>query len=209
MKDGGLENKNELENSKKQSKPYKFYRKSDDFALAIAKVVVAQVCESVGFQSFQHSALETLSDVTARYICTLGKTSNFNANLAGRLESNVFDIIQGLEELESGLGFVGASDVNRCLAHSGVVKDIVHFVGDAADVPFAYDVSRFPVVKERKGMGSFWEKREEPHGDIPCWLSAFPDPETYAAQSTARNETMSVSNGVKTGLVRIERKIER
>ncbi|KAK8716465.1 hypothetical protein V6N13_043772 [Hibiscus sabdariffa] len=210
MKDGGLENKNELEISKKQSKPSKFYSKSDDFALAIAKVAVAQVCESVGFQSFQHSALETLSDVTARYIYTLGKTSNSNANLAGRLESNVFDIIQGLEELESGLGFVCASDVNHCLANSGVVRDIVHFVGDAADVPFAYDIPRFPVVKERKRMRSFYENGEEPHEEhIPGWLPAFPDSETYAARSTVGNETMSVSNGVKTRLVRFQRERER
>ncbi|KAE8695745.1 LRR receptor-like serine/threonine-protein kinase RPK2 [Hibiscus syriacus] len=209
MKDGGLENKKELENSKKQSKSSKFRSKSDDFALAIAKVAVAQVCESVGFQSFQHSALETLSDVTARYIYTLGKTTNFNANLAGRLESNVFDVIQGLEELESGLGFAGASDINRCLAKSGFVRDIVHFVGDAADVRFAYDVPRFPVVKERKGMGSFQEKGEEPHGEhIPSWLPAFPDPEAYATESTVGNGTTSGSDGVKTGLVRIERKIE-
>ncbi|KAE8661357.1 LRR receptor-like serine/threonine-protein kinase RPK2 [Hibiscus syriacus] len=210
MKDGGLENKKELENSKKQSNSSKFRSKSDDFALSIAKVAVAQVCESIGFQSFQHSALETLSDVAARYIYTLGKTANFNANLAGRLESNVFDVIQGLEELESGLGFAGASDVNRCLANSGVVRDIVHFVGDAVDVPFAYDIPRFPVVKDRKGMGSFWEKGEEPHGEhIPSWLPAFPDPETYATQSTVGNGTMSGSNGVKTGLVRVEWKVER
>ncbi|XP_039056866.1 transcription initiation factor TFIID subunit 8-like isoform X1 [Hibiscus syriacus] len=210
MKDGGLENKKELENSKKQSKSSKFRSKNDDFSLAIAKVAVAQVCESVGFQSFQDSALETLSDVTARYIYTLGKSATLSANLTGRLESNVFDVIQGLEELESGLGFADASDVNRCLANSGVIRDIVHFVGDAADVPFAYDVPRFPVVKEREGMGSFWEKGEEPHGEhLPSWLPAFPDPESCATQSTVGNGTMSGSNGVKTGLVGVERKIER
>ncbi|KAB2033904.1 hypothetical protein ERO13_D04G042950v2 [Gossypium hirsutum] len=155
MKDGGFENKKELENSKNQSKSSKFYIKSDDFALAIAKVAVAQVCESVGFQSFQHSA----------------------ANLAGRVEANVFDVIQGLEELESGLGFA---------------------------VPW------FPVVKEWKGIGSFWEKGEDPHEEhIPSWLPAFPDPETYAARSSVGNGTMTASNEVKNGLLRVERKIER
>ncbi|XVE83676.1 hypothetical protein DITRI_Ditri16bG0105700 [Diplodiscus trichospermus] len=92
---------------------FQFGSKSDDFALAIAKVAVAQVCESVEFQSFQHSALETLSDIIVRYIYSIGKTANFNANLAGRVEENVFDLIQGLEELGSGLGFAGASDVDR------------------------------------------------------------------------------------------------
>ncbi|MBA0571800.1 hypothetical protein Golob_002174 [Gossypium lobatum] len=210
MKDGGFENKKELENSKNQSKYSKFYIKSDDFALAIATVAVAQVCESVGFQSFQHSALEALSAIIVWYIYNLGKTANFNANLAGRVEANVFDVIHGLEELESGLGFAGASDVNRCVANLGIVRDIVHFVGDGDDIPFAYEVPWFTVVKEWKGIGSFWEKGEDPHGEhIPSWLPAFPGPETYAARSSVGNGTMTASNEVKNGLVRVERKIER
>ncbi|XP_022750735.1 transcription initiation factor TFIID subunit 8-like [Durio zibethinus] len=210
MNDGSLENRKEHEKSQKQSKSSKFRRKSDDFALAIRKVAVAQVCESVGFQSFQHSALETLSDIIVRYIYSIGKTASLNANLAGRAEANVFDVIQGLEELGSGLGFAGSSDVDRCVANSGIVRDIVHYVGHVDDIPFAYDVPRFPVVKEWKGMGSFWEKGEEPLGEhIPSWLPAFPDPETYATRSSAGNEMMSVSNGEKTELARVERKVEQ
>lgn len=103
----------------------------------------------------------------------------------------------------------GASDVNRCVANLGIVRDIVHFVGDGDDILFAYEVPWFPVVKESKGIESFWEKGEDPHGEhIPSWLPAFPGPETYAARSGLGNGTMSVSNGVKNGLVRVERKIE-
>ncbi|XWS30148.1 hypothetical protein CRYUN_Cryun24cG0092900 [Craigia yunnanensis] len=209
MNDGGLENRKKHEKSQKQSKSSKFHSKSDDFALAIAKLAVAQLCESVGFQSFQHSALETLSDIIVRYIYSLGKTANFHANLAGRVEANVFDVIEGLEELGSGLGFAGASDVDRCVVNSGIVRDIVHFVGDADDIPFAYDVPQFPVVKEWKEMGSFWEKGEEPPGEhIPSWLPAFPDLETYTARLSEGNET-NVLNGEKTELTRVEKKRER
>ncbi|XWS44409.1 hypothetical protein CRYUN_Cryun15aG0042900 [Craigia yunnanensis] len=210
MNDGGLENRKEHEKSKKQSKSSKIRSKSDDFALAIAKVAVAQVCESVGFQSFQHSALETLSDIIVRYIYSIGKTANFSANLAGRVEANVFDVIQGLEELGSGLGSAGSSDFDRCVPNSGFVRDIIHFVDDADDIPFAYVVPRFRVVKEWKEMGSFWEKGEEPPGEhIPSWLPAFPDPETYAARSSSGNEMMSVLDGEKTELARVERKVEQ
>ena len=59
----------------KNSQSSKFRSKSDDFALEITKVAVAQVCESIGFQSFQHSALETLSDIIVRYIYSIGKMS--------------------------------------------------------------------------------------------------------------------------------------
>lgn len=206
MNDGGLENRKKLEKSPKQSKSSKFRSQSADFALAIAKVAVAQVCESIGFQSFQQSALEELSDIIVRYIYSLGRSANFNANLAGRVEANVFDVIQGLEELGSGLGFAGASDVHGGAFNPGIVRDIVHFVADADDVPFAYDVPRFPVVKEWKEMGSFWEKGEEPPGEhIPSWLPTFPDPDTYATQLSEGNETLSVLNAQKDEIARVER----
>lgn len=152
----------------------------DEFAQAIAKIAVAQICESAGFQTFQQSALETLSDVTVRYICNIGKATQFYANLAGRTESNAFDIIQGLEELSSAQGFTGAADVDHCLSSSGTVREIVQYVGEAEDIPFAYSIPTFPVVRERKPVPSFWQVSKEPPGEhIPAWLPAFPDPQTY------------------------------
>ncbi|KAL0396600.1 UNVERIFIED_CONTAM: Transcription initiation factor TFIID subunit [Sesamum calycinum] len=92
---------------------------TDEFAQAIARIAVAQVCESLGFQSFQQSALDTLADVGVRYIRELGKTACAFANLANRSQCNVFDVIQGLEDLGSVQGFSGASDVNHSLSGSG------------------------------------------------------------------------------------------
>lgn len=213
MNNGCLEKrKKEHDNSQKRPKSCKFGAKSDDFALAIAKVAVAQLCESVGFQGFHLSALETLSDIIVRYTYSIGKTANLSANLAGRAEGNVFDIIHGLEDLGSNLGFSGASDVDRCVVSSGIVKDIIHFVGVSDFIPFAYDVPGFPVVKESAKTGSFWEKGEDPPGEhIPSWLPAFPDPETYATRLSVENEMMGVSNGKKTEseLERVERKMDR
>ncbi|CAL5370736.1 unnamed protein product [Camellia sinensis] len=82
------------------------------------KISVVQVCKSVGFQSFQQSALNTLSDVAARCIRELGKNASFCKNLAGRTESNVFDIVQELEDLGSSHVFLGASDINGSLSGS-------------------------------------------------------------------------------------------
>ncbi|KAE9449349.1 hypothetical protein C3L33_18738, partial [Rhododendron williamsianum] len=149
MSDGGGESgrdNNERSKTKNQS---------DDFARAISKIAVAQVCESVGFQIFQQSALNTLSDVAVRYIRDIGKTANNYSNLAGRAESNVFDIIQGLEDLGSWQGFSGASDIDRCLAGSGVVQEIIQYVGESEEIPFAYSIPEFPVVKDRNPNPSF------------------------------------------------------
>ncbi|XP_027352106.1 transcription initiation factor TFIID subunit 8-like [Abrus precatorius] len=158
---------------------------SDDFAQAIAKIAVAQVCEREGFQAFQQSALETLSDVVARYILNIGKSANYHANLAGRTECNAFDVIQGLEDMGSGQGFVGASDVDHCLGSSGLIREIVHFLNKAEPIMFAHPIPRFPVVKERVLNPSFLQRGEEPPGEhIPAWLPTFPDLQTYEQSPT-------------------------
>lgn len=153
----------------------------DDFARAIAKIAVAQVCEGEGFQVFQQSALEALSDVVARYILNIGKFAHDHANLAGRTECHVFDVLQGLEDMGSVQGFAGASEVDHCLGSSGVIQEIVHFVNEAEPAMFAHPIPQFPVVKERVLNPSFLQKGEEPPGEhIPAWLPAFPDPQIYS-----------------------------
>lgn len=182
MSDGGGKSvRDNYERSKTKNR-------NEDFAQAIAKIAVAQVCESVGFQSFQQSALNTLSDVVVRYIREIGKTANNYSNLAGRTESNVFDIIQGLEDLGSSQGFSGASDINRCLAGSGVVQEITQYVGESEEIPFAYSIPEFPVIKDRIPNPSFGQVGETfPDDHIPPWLPAFPDPQTYL-NSPPRND---------------------
>ncbi|CAJ2669119.1 unnamed protein product [Trifolium pratense] len=157
----------------------------DEFAQAIAKIAVAQVCESKGFQGFQQSALETMSDVTARYIMSIGKSVNSYANLAGRAECNIFDVIQGLEDMGYAQGFTGASDIDHWLEDSGVIREISQFVNEVEPVMFAHPIPPFPVVKERVLPPSFLQKGEEPPDDhIPAWLPAFPDPETFSQSAT-------------------------
>ncbi|EOA31955.1 hypothetical protein CARUB_v10015197mg [Capsella rubella] len=164
--------------------------RGNDFAFAIARMAVAQICESVEvnsyqdsqtreglrFSSFQESALESLTDVAVQYIQSIGKTAHLYANLAGRVDGNSLDIVQALEDLGSGLGFAGVSDDNRCLADSGVVKDIIRYTGEAEEMPFIYSLPRFPFSKEKRPAPSLPEVRGEPPDEhIPVWLPAFPD----------------------------------
>ncbi|KAK7295471.1 hypothetical protein RJT34_18380 [Clitoria ternatea] len=169
----------------------------DDFAQAIVKIAVAQVCESEGFQALQQSAWETLSDIAARYILNIGKSAHLHANSAGRTECNAYDVIQGLEDMGSVQGFAGASDVDHCLEGSGVIREIVHYVNEAEPIMFAHPIPRFPVVKERVLTSSFMQRGEEPPGEhIPAWLPVFPDPQTYA-RSPAVNGRGTEHPGVK------------
>lgn len=187
------------ESKRNQGKYHAKGKNNDEFALAVAKVAVAQVCETTGFQAFQQSALEMFSDVAVRYIQSVGKAARSYANSNAREESNAFDIIQGLEDLGSGLGFAGASDVDHCLASSGVIREMVHYVEDCSDVPFAYSLPRLPVVKDREAAPSFRLKGEEPPFDhIPSWLPAFPDPETYGHLATVDvGKTVSQSEKIE------------
>lgn len=190
MSDGGGESGRQYEQNKKIKSG------GDNFGQALAKVAVAQVCESAGFQSFQKSALETLSDIVIRYICEVGKNACFYANLSGRTECNIFDIIQGLEDLGSSQGYLGASDINHSLADSGIVKDITQYIEYSEEIPFVHSAPHFPVSKDRKPAPSFHQSGKEPAGQsIPAWLPAFPDPNTYLdREETERNIDPSTSN---------------
>ncbi|XP_047942227.1 transcription initiation factor TFIID subunit 8-like isoform X1 [Salvia hispanica] len=191
-KDKFFGEKENLQSTRKKKKLGK-----DEFTQAIARNVVAQVCESLGFQSFQQSALDNLADVAVRYIQEIGKMASSYANLANREQCNVFDVIQGLEHLGSVQGFPGASDFRHCLARSGVVKDIIRFVSQADEIPFVYPIPAFPVVRERVLDLSFAQAQETPPEEhIPRWLPKFPDPVTYAELSSA-NEKGSETEAVK------------
>ncbi|CAH8328173.1 unnamed protein product [Eruca vesicaria subsp. sativa] len=163
--------------------------RGNDFPYAVARMAVAQICESVEistfqeshsregarFSSFQESALERLTDVMIQYIQSVGKMTQFYANMGGRVEGNGLDIVQALEDLGSGLGFSGGHDVERCLADSGVVKDIIRFTGEVEEVPFVYSLPRFPFNRGKRRAPSFSEiGGEMPDEHIPVWLPAFP-----------------------------------
>lgn len=181
----------------------------DDFGRAVSKAMVAQICESVGFQSSKESALDALADIAIRYLCDLGKLATFYANLTGRTECNVFDVIRGLEDLEASQGFPGAADVSHCLAGSGTVKDIASYIGSAEEIPFAQSLPRFPVIKSRSLIPSFEQMGETPPGQhIPVWLPAFPDPHTYI-HTPIWNERKTDPRSDKIEQARQRRKAER
>ncbi|KAK6126212.1 hypothetical protein DH2020_040055 [Rehmannia glutinosa] len=183
---------------------------ASNYGRAISRIAVAQVCESIGFEGFDESALDSLADIVIRYLCDLGKTSKFYANLAGRTECNVFDVAQGLEDLGMPQGFPGASEIHTdCVVSSGAVREIKEYVETAEEIPFAQPVQRFPVIRERKLIPSFLQMGETPSSKhIPAWLPAFPDPHTYV-RTPVWNERVSDPRTDKIELARQHRKAER
>ncbi|KAG8374222.1 hypothetical protein BUALT_Bualt11G0108600 [Buddleja alternifolia] len=205
MSDGGkAEGKSDEEN-------YSVIRSgANHFGREISRTAVAQVCESIGFEGFNESALDSLADIAIRYVCDLGKTSKLYANVAGRAECNVFDVIQGLEDLCMPQGFSGASEIyTDCLMSSGAIREIKDYVEKADEVPFAQPVPQFPVIRERKMIPSFLQIGETPASKhIPAWLPAFPDLHTYV-RTPVWNERVSDPRTDKIELARQHRKAER
>lgn len=178
MSDGGRENVRRGQYNFGESKKKKKVVVKDEFAHAIARVAVSQILEGIGFQNTHQSALDTLSDVAVRYIQDLGKYANLCAHSAGRSHCKLFDVIESLEDLGSSQGFSGASDVNHCALSSGVLKDIIRFVDETEEIPFARSIPRFPAVKEHKLNATFVQTGENPPEHVPAWLQPFPDPES-------------------------------
>lgn len=181
-----------------------------DFGSAISTTAVAQICGGVGFEGFNESALDSLASSAIRYICDLGKTSKFYANLAGRTECNIFDVVQGMESLGMSLRFSGASDIHGgCVVISGTIREIEDYIDTVEEIPFAQPVSRFPVIRKPRMIPSFLQMGETPSSKhIPDWLPALPDPHTYI-RTPVWNERVSDPRADKIELARQHRKAER
>ncbi|CAI0392660.1 unnamed protein product [Linum tenue] len=149
-----------------------------DCANGIARIAVAQVCQSVGFKSAEGPALETLTRVAGLYLKTLAKAAASYSGDSNRTESNAFDVVNALHELESAQGFAGASDPRGCcLVRSSVVKDAQRFLNTIDEIPFAKPIPR------ADGSGSSPAppcSGARPRGKhIPDWLPDFPEESTY------------------------------
>ena len=51
------------------------HKMAEDYSKSVIRLVVAQICKSVGWESINSSALEVLIDFTERHISHLGRNS--------------------------------------------------------------------------------------------------------------------------------------
>ncbi|CAA7019910.1 unnamed protein product [Microthlaspi erraticum] len=188
---------------------------SYEFSLAAAKVAVAQVCESVGYEHFKDPALESLAGFAVQYILQLGKTATSFANLNGRSQCNVFDIALALEDFTGDADEKKISPESCSAVRSVKLKEIIDFVNSSEEIPFPQPLPRFPVAisdgssKKTMMIPSFVDIGETPPGKhIPLWLPAFPDPHTYK-ETPMWIERASDPRGDKIEQARQRRKAER
>ncbi|KAK6115785.1 hypothetical protein DH2020_008054 [Rehmannia glutinosa] len=156
------------------------------FSFTLARVAVAQICQSMGFKGAQNPALESLTDVAARYLQAIAKLASASANSDGRTQSNLPDIIVALEDLASVQGFPGSSSTRSVSLYSSpVIKNLMKFVNYTDEIPFARPLP--PRKKNVQGVkGKFLKYKGDGDnsrgyyldGDgwrhVPRWLPAVP-----------------------------------
>ncbi|CAH8380240.1 unnamed protein product [Eruca vesicaria subsp. sativa] len=163
---------------------------SYEFTHAASKSAVAQICETVGYNHSKDPPLESLTGFAIQYILQLGKSATSFANLNGRSQCNVFDIVLALEDLSCNNNVDEERvSLDSCSALRSVkLREIINFVKlsdeEEEEGAFIQTLPRFPVsdnkVKGKMVVPSFVEIGETPPGKhIPLWLPAFPDPHTY------------------------------
>lgn len=66
---------------------------AEEYSRHVSKIVISQLAETAGFQAVQESAVDILADLMLRYIAQLGSASHSYAELAGRTDCNINDLV--------------------------------------------------------------------------------------------------------------------
>ncbi|XP_073129054.1 transcription initiation factor TFIID subunit 8 [Henckelia pumila] len=149
------------------------------YSYGLLRVAVAQICQSMGFKGAQHSALQVITDIAARYLKTVAKAAATSANARGRTQSNLPDIILALEDLASVQGFPGASRVDpHSLYASAAIKDLMNFVKYTDEIPFAQPLPPRTIFSQQGKLSGPSDVRWQCDGEnmrhVPSWLPALP-----------------------------------
>ncbi|KAF7852177.1 hypothetical protein BT93_L5338 [Corymbia citriodora subsp. variegata] len=168
--------------SKKQENLSLVASNQTEYASSITKIAVSQICKSVGFKSAQLHALDILTDVAVRYLQSIAKSAATYANTSSRTQSNMFDLINALNDINSVSGFQGAACIHKNSASvlaSGVLCDLNNFVKYSHEIPFAKPVPKGDAVDlplpmmHSSGGTNFSSISRGLH--IPRWLPPLPD----------------------------------
>ncbi|EOA36643.1 hypothetical protein CARUB_v10011903mg [Capsella rubella] len=158
-----------------------------DFTFSLTRIAVSQICQSTGYKSADSSALNTLTQITAKFLQSLAGLASSFSNAANRTEANLFDIVNGLQDIALSTSdcFPGGSTVHdiesQCLIKSAVLRNLSDFVKYAPEIPFAKPLPK----PERNGSSG----RDLDHAAVevkyvPAWLPPFPDASLYSDRCT-------------------------
>ncbi|KAL6767521.1 hypothetical protein ACKKBF_B35565 [Auxenochlorella protothecoides x Auxenochlorella symbiontica] len=135
---------------------------SDQYALAVARIVVAKLADGSGFDALQTSSASILSELLVRYMEEVGVSSHAYTELAGRTEPSAMDVLFALNDM--GVSVTELKEFKQSQPK-----------GSAFPAP----IIPFPVARKTRPTPTFAERGEAPPAHIPDFLPAFPDRHTY------------------------------
>lgn len=103
---------------------------AEKFTKQALKVVVSQICQTIGWHSIQTTSLEVLIDVLNRYLEELSRATHLYADQFGRTRPNLDDL--GLAFAEMGIE----------------LRELEEYVDFVESVPCNLQVPKYPVAKE-------------------------------------------------------------
>ncbi|CAD7094011.1 unnamed protein product [Hermetia illucens] len=102
----------------------------EEYTKKVLRIVVAQICQAIGWHTIQSTPLELLTDILHKYTQELAVRSFRYTQLYSRTEANLDDV--GLAFRDLGVN----------------IPDLLEYINNVDSVPCAVDVPHYPVRKE-------------------------------------------------------------
>jgi histone H3/H4 len=181
---------------------------SADYAGHLLKIAVAHICGDRGFNGAEQSATATLSEVLRRYIETISRFATQNAELAGRTNVTLHDLLQVFDD-------------DSALPRPVPLKALREMAQEP-EIPFGVGVPSFPVTKSKKrprdDSTDIVSNNAGPHlghAHIPSFLPPFPHKHTFkhtevdalertSDAKTLRQEKLKQKRQVQNALSRLQ-----
>ncbi|XP_012137235.1 TBP-associated factor 3 isoform X4 [Megachile rotundata] len=103
---------------------------STEYSRSVLRMVVAQICQTIGWHSINSTPLEFMVDLMQEYLLRISKLTHQYAEILGRTEANINDL---------GLAF----------RHMNIdVQELAEYIKNVDSVPCSIMVPKFPIRRE-------------------------------------------------------------
>ena len=167
----------------------------------LLRISSVQICRESGYRQSSHAALDTLTSLLHHLIRELGLTARHYAELSGRADVNLIDVLNALDDYQY--------DVNTLLDYH-THSDQLPFPRPLPNFPTPRPVTR--IEPPTGGLGEGGGERRAGH--IPPYLPRWPEERTYRrsevrasndlTNADKRHKRMEQNRAVEQALLRIQ-----
>ncbi|XP_076236410.1 TBP-associated factor 3 isoform X3 [Calliopsis andreniformis] len=161
---------------------------STEYSRSVLRMVVAQICQTIGWHSINSTPLEFMVDLMQEYILRISKLTHQYSEILGRTEANIDDL---------GLAF----------RHMNIdIQELTEYIKNVESVPCPISVPKFPIHREnhlnflKPGSREVVTRPVHIHEHLPAM---YPDTEEEYIAEKAENlvngtSDLTTSNGTST-----------